>query len=311
MPAGSGWLARFAVIILMFIVVGCSAFQQTSTPETVLVGGATGRQGTAVVGELLRRGYRVRGLTRKPDGKKALALVARGVEIVQGDYSDAASLAAALTDIDKVFFYSGFSRDEVAEGENVIAAARAAGVKHLIYSSGAAAEPGKGVPDAAKMQVEESIVSSGITYTVFRPVAFMENLNRQQKLVAKKGITDSRNPERMLHFIAIKDIGFFVGEAFDHSEEWSDVAINIASDRMTVAEYVQTIGNVMGRSVPYNQQPLEDYLDAMPKPLRPLFRWYENVGYEADVDSFRQRYPNLTTLDGYLRATGWENWQPD
>ena len=311
MPAGSVWLARFAVIILMFIVVGCSAFQQTSTPETVLVGGATGRQGTAVVGELLRRGYRVRGLTRKPDGKKALALEARGVEIVQGDYADQASLVSALVGVEKMFFYSGLSRNEVAEGKNVIAAARAAGVTHLVYSSGAAAEPGNGIPEAAKMQVEEAVVSSGLTYTVLRPVAFMENLNLQKERIAKKGVTDSRDPERILHFISIPDIGFFVGESFDAPDEWSDVAINIASDRMTVAEYVQTIGNVMGRSLPYNQQPLEEYLASRPKFLRPLFRWYENVGYEADVDSFRQRYPNLTTLDGYLRATGWENWQPD
>jgi uncharacterized protein YbjT (DUF2867 family) len=311
MPAGSGWLARFAVIFFMFIVVGCSASQQNSRPETVLVGGVTGRQGTAVVGELLRRGYRVRGLTRKPDSKKALVLAEHGVEIVQGDYADEASLVAALAGIDKMFFYSGFSRNEVAEGKNVIAAARAAGVTHLVYSSGAAAEPGNGIPKAAKMQIEEAIVSSGLTYTVFRPVAFMENLNLQQKLVAKKGITDSRDPERILHFISIPDIGFFVGESFDSPDEWSDVAINIASERMTVAEYVQTIGDVMGRSLPYNQQPLEEYLAGMPKFLRPLFRWYENVGYEADVDSFRQRYPDLTTLDGYLRATGWENWQPN
>ena len=47
----------------------------------------------------------------------------------------------------------------------------------------------------------------------------------------------------------------------------------------------------------------------MPKPLRPLFRWYEEVGYTADVEGLRERYPGLVTLEEYLRATGWENWE--
>jgi hypothetical protein len=41
-----------------------------------------------------------------------------------------------------------------------------------------------------------------------------------------------------------------------------------------------------------------------------LFRWYDEVGYSADTERLRARYPNLTTLEKYLRTTGWENWQP-
>ncbi len=309
MQAGRRLILRYAAVLLAVLISGCSGTPKVAQQETILVGGATGRQGTAVVKELLGRGYQVRALTRKPEGKKAQALAEQGVELVKGDYGDADSLAVAMQGIDKVFFYSGFSRDEVAEGNNVIAAASAAGVGHLVYSSGAAAEPGKGVAGAAKMQVEEAIVASGVAFTVLRPVAFMENLARQQARVAKLGIVDSRDPERMLHFIAIQDIGLFVGEAFDDPQKWQGVAINIAGDRMTVAEYVQTISEVMGRPVAYNQQPLDEYLAAMPKPLRPLFRWYEEVGYEADVAEFRKRYPRLTSLSEYLRATGWDNWQ--
>ena len=66
---------------------------------------------------------------------------------------------------------------------------------------------------------------------------------------------------------------------------------------------------MLGQEVVYNQQPLEAYLETFPKPLRPLFRWYDEVGYTVDVDGLRREYPNLTTLDQYLRATGWENWQ--
>jgi uncharacterized protein YbjT (DUF2867 family) len=276
---------------------------------TILVGGATGRQGNAVVEELLERGYAVRGMTRKPESKGGKALAALGVEVVQADYSDPESLLAAMKGVDNLFFYSGFSMNEVAEGQNVIAAAKASGISWVIYSSGAAAEPGVGIEGAAKEQVELALIESGLSYTVFRPVAFMENFDRQQQRTAKMGIIDSRAPDRELHFIAIDDIGFLVGEAFDHPDQWQGKAINIAGDSMTVAEYVNTFSTVMGRDVIYTQLPIEQYLQTMPKPLAPLFEWYENVGYTADVAGLRQRYPNLITLEQYLISTGWQDWQ--
>jgi uncharacterized protein YbjT (DUF2867 family) len=293
---------------LALLVAGCAS--TPAEPEMILVGGATGRQGNAVVDQLLERGYRVRALTRKPASKKALALQAKGVEVVQGSYADSDTLLAAMQGVKRMFFYSGFSMNEAAEGENVIAVAKKSGITQLVYSSGAAADPENGIPGAAKMQVELDLVNSGVPYTVFRPVAFMENFDRQEKRFATQGIADSRDPERILHFIAIADIGFLVGEAFDDPDRWLNQAINVASDKMTVAEYVDTFSTVMGQTIVYHQLPLDEYLASFPKPLRPLFRWYDEAGYEADVEDLRAEYPELTTLDEYLRATGWENWQP-
>lgn len=297
-------LKIFVCGLAALILQGC-----VSQPETILVGGATGRQGGAVVDELLSRGYAVRGMTRQPDGKKAQALAAKNVEVVKADYGDRKSLEAAMQDVERMFFYSGFSRDEVGEGENVIAAAKASGIRHIVYSSGAAADPANGPPDAAKLKVELALIDSGIPYTVLRPVAFMENFRGQQKRIASAGIVESRGPERMLHFISIPDIGFLAGEAFDHPDQWVGEAINIASDAMTVEEYVATFSRVMGRDIKYTRLPLEEYLATMPKPLRPLFRWYDQVGYSADVDGLRARYPNLSTLEGWLRANGFAGGQ--
>jgi len=294
--------SRSLLLVLLLISSG------SALAEMVLVGGATGRQGNAAIDELISRGYEVRCLTRKQDSKKAQRIAERCTELVQGNYADPESLDAAMDDIKKVFFYSGFSRDEVTEGQNVIDAAKKAGIEHLIYSSGAAAEPGKGIEGSPKMQVEIALVDSGVPYTVLRPVAFMENFDRQQKRTLANGISESRGPERVLAFISIKDIGFFVGEAFDDPDSWLGRAENIAGDKLTVQEYVDTFSKVMGAEIAYNRMPLEEYLETFPKPLRPLFRWYDEVGYDADVAGLREQYPDLVSLEEYLMATGWKGY---
>ncbi len=294
---------------LVFLLSFAAEFVIADESRIILVTGATGRQGGAVVDELLSRGYTVRGMTRKPQGKKAQRLAGKDIEIVPGDYNDPDSLLAAMRGAYGVFYYSGFSRNEVGEGINVIEAARVAGVKHFVYSSGAAAAPGKGMEGAAKMQVELELRDSGVPFSVIRPVAFMENFRGQQARTAEKGVVDSRDPDRLVYFIAIRDIGFFAAEAFDHPDAWLGRGEDIAGDQMSLAGLTATYSDVMGRDIEYVQLPLDEYLATFPPPLRSLFRWYDEVGYSVDTASLRKQYSKLITLEQYLRATGWEDWE--
>ncbi|MGI9341360.1 MAG: NmrA/HSCARG family protein [Gammaproteobacteria bacterium] len=321
-PKFGGFEGKLLIVISILMILSIFLMAWFSSPpgesdvaktapesRLILVGGATGRQGGAVVDELLSRGLNVRGMTRKPDGAKALALAARGIEIVRADYGDPASLQAAMAGVDGVFFYTAFSPDELAQGTNVIEAARAASVRHLVYSLGAAADPENGMPGAAAGQIELKIRDSGIPYTVLRPVAFMENYRGQQARIVRTGIVDSRAPERIATMIAIRDIGFFVGEAFANPGDWAGRAVNISGDQMTMEALAATFSRVTGRSIPYRRMPVDDFLGMLPKPLRPLFRWYDEVGYVADTAGWRARYPQLMTLEEYLTATGWQDWQ--
>lgn len=297
-----------AVLISLLLFVGVL---QAGEQTTVLVMGATGRQGNAVVDELLTRRFAVRAMTRRPDGRKAARLPKQNVEIVRGDYGDKSSLLAAMQGVEHAFFYSGFSRNELAEGLNVIEAARESGIRHLIYSSGAAADPETGMQGSVKAQVELALRDSGVPYTVVRPVAFMENFKAAQKQIIENGLVDSRAPDRNVYFIAIRDIGFFVGEAFSNPEDWIGRAENIAGDQMTLAETAETFSRVLGQDVRYVRRPLDEYLQSFPPPLRPLFRWYDEAGYSAETDAWRKRYPDLMTLEQYLRENGWENRESD
>src|SRR5919197_5060723 len=107
------------------------------TAGVVAVCGATGRQGGAVSRSLLRNGWPVRALTRRPDKKPAQDLAESGAEVVQADMDDPDSLRSAFEGADGVFnvqngIASGFDK-EISRGRNVADADKATGVRHLVH----------------------------------------------------------------------------------------------------------------------------------------------------------------------------------
>ena len=70
--------------------------------KTILVTGATGRQGGAVARELLSHGFKIKAFTRNPDGEQAKELKKLGAEIVKGDYDDPSSMEKAMKGVDVV-----------------------------------------------------------------------------------------------------------------------------------------------------------------------------------------------------------------
>src|SRR6201988_3440594 len=114
-----------------------------SKSKLVLVAGATGKQGGAVVEALLTRGHQVRALTRNAASPAANRLRQQGVEIAVGDFTDHASLVCAARGADAVYAmstpYEQGAEKEVAQGMTITDAAQAAGIDHFIYTSVASA----------------------------------------------------------------------------------------------------------------------------------------------------------------------------
>lgn len=106
------------------------------TQKNVIVLGATGQQGGSVVHELLKEltGYHVRGLTRDTNSIKSKALAAQGVEVVQADLNDPASLEHAFKDANIIYamtdFWQSMSADtELEQGKSIVNIAE--GLPHL------------------------------------------------------------------------------------------------------------------------------------------------------------------------------------
>lgn len=118
-----------------------AAVGEGSTDKVIAVFGGTGSQGGSVTAALLSAGkYKVRVVTRSPDGAKAKAIAEAGAEVVKADAEDSDSLAKALDGCYGAYVVTSYwtlmSADkEIAHGVAIADACKAAGLKHVIFST--------------------------------------------------------------------------------------------------------------------------------------------------------------------------------
>lgn len=282
----------------------------------IAVAGATGQQGGAVARRLLADEWKARGLTRDPSKVAARDLAAVGVEMVAGDMEQRAQLDAAFKGVYGVFSVQNYwlpmvgFEGEVRQGKNVADAAKAAGVKHLVYSSVGEADRGMGQKHfESKWIIEQYIQSLKIPYTILRPVAFMENYNgtRAQILAGSlpgRGI----RPEKATQLVAVEDIAVFAALAFKDPKTYLGRTIELAGDELTDAQVAQVFAKVIGRPVavapPVRRPGLNE------EEAQASFNFFNGEAYTADIAALRKIHPGLLTLEQYLRKHGWEDADP-
>ena len=137
----------------------------SNADKIVLVTGATGRQGGAVIRHMLPKGWRLRALTRNPAAQAAKELARQGVEVVQGDLEDPPSLERVCRGVYGIYsvqdFWAVGAKREVQQGKNLADAAKKAGVQHFVYSSVGGAERNTGIPHwESKWEIENAIKAS-------------------------------------------------------------------------------------------------------------------------------------------------------
>ncbi len=280
--------------------------------KTILVTGATGQQGGAALRHLREHGFGVRALTRDAQADKARALSGQGIEVVQGDIDDRASLDRALEGAYGAFSVQNFAltgvEGEVRQGQTLADAAKAAGLRHVVYSSVGSAHRQTGIPHFdSKFQIEEYIRSIDLPHTILRPVYFMENWFGSRDYILGGTLGQPLDPAKPLQQVAVDDIGAFAALAFADPDRWLGQAVDLAGDELTGPQSAEVFGRVIGRPVRYVQTSLDQIRQYMGDEGVTMFEWFDEVGYEADIPALRALYPRLTTLEQWLRKTGWEN----
>lgn len=284
--------------------------QSINAERTILVTGATGNQGGTVARHLLQRGnFKVRAFVRDPNKPVAQTLHQAGAELVVGEFSDRASLDRALQGVSGVFSMQNFrdgAETEIREGKAVVDAAKASDIQHFVYSSVGSAERNTGIPHFdSKFQVEEYIRAIELPYTILRPVFFFYNYNAMRPMVEKGTLSQPLSPETKLQQLSEEDYGEMVAEVFERSAEFLHREVEIASVEMTMPEIAAAFSHVLGNPVTYQQIPLEAFEQQAGEEVTIMYRWFENVGYAADLVQLKREFSKLSDFDSYLREQGW------
>jgi uncharacterized protein YbjT (DUF2867 family) len=274
--------------------------------RTILITGVTGHQGGAVARALEGAGFHLRGMTRKPDGDRAAELRRRGVEVVEGDLDDEATLRSALTGAWGVFgvqntWEAGVEREE-AQGKRLATLAREAGVEHFVYTSVGSADKRTGIPHFAnKWRIEETVRGLGFpTHVILRPVFFMENLLAPYSLQGST-LASALGPSTSLQMIAVDDIGWFGGRAFTDAAALNGREIDLAGDARTMPEAAEILTEALGRPIAYAQTPIEQ-VRQYSEDTALMLEWFERVGYSADIAGLEREFGRgLTKLPDWAR----------
>jgi uncharacterized protein YbjT (DUF2867 family) len=211
----------------------------------LLVTGATGHVGSPLVRELDTRGAAFRVLVRDP--ARAVSVPQR-VERVIGDLEEPATLTRALDGVERLFLLvPGTGLDHTA---HAIAAARVAGVRHIVYLSSYAVI-GDPIPPMGRWhhQREQLIRASGIPATFLRPCGFMTNTYDWLPTLREAGyVLDPIGPGRAAP-IDPADIAAVAALTLTQDGHEGKEYLLTGGDTFTVAEQVQILAKALGRDI--------------------------------------------------------------
>jgi uncharacterized protein YbjT (DUF2867 family) len=285
--------------------------------KTILVTGATGRQGGAVVQHLLKNSITVKALSRTPDSISAQVLISKGVTIIKGDMSDPPSLLNAMKGCDGVFSIQNYfeygAEKEIQYGKNMADAAKKSNIAHFIYNSVCNADSKTGVPHfETKNMVEQYIKSIGLPATILRPVKFMENYYIPQVFKGILGgkLFDSIKAGKKHRVITVDDIGAYVADAFINPEKYMGQVIELAGEALTNEDAAATMSQVLGMKIKFKKIPLIIAKFVMNKEMYLMFKWFNEKGFNADMEETQKNFPSVkvTDLKQWLVNESWQRW---
>lgn len=275
---------------------------------TYLILGATGLQGGAVAREMLTRGHAIRILTRRATSDRAKALAKSGAVVIEGDLSRPETLPEAFKGVTGVFSVQDFYAPgvglvgELEQGRAVIAAAKAAGVRHIVQSTmGDGNAPGGPEHFISKALLEREIKRSGLDWTLLGTVWFMENLlNPQMKpSLMFPVLAGSLDPQTKFQMLAIEDLGWMAAEALTDPDAWAGRKINLAGDVMTVAQMKETYRAVTGKSPKTWRIPRALFRRMAPEFAEQL-GWHNRVNFSFGSEDLRQLKPDASGLADFF-----------
>ena len=226
----------------------------------VLVTGASGRTGQAVVRAMADAGHAVRFLTRQSDYAGELVDVA-GAQFVTGDLSSDGDVARAVAGMDAIYHIPpNMHAGEIPFGERMVKAARAARVKHLVYHSVLHPQIEALPHHWNKVFVEQAVIESGLPFTILQPSSYMQNALADWRGISHDGVhTLGFSVRARLSLVDLDDVAEVAAKVTGSPNHVGAIYELAGPEMLSGEDKAQILSQVLGRAVRAVQEPPQDF----------------------------------------------------
>ncbi|HWT00154.1 MAG TPA: SDR family oxidoreductase [Pyrinomonadaceae bacterium] len=231
--------------------------------STILVTGATGTVGSFLVRKLGAAGVRARALVRSRD--KAEAVESLGLEAAVGDLDKPLTLAPALAGVERVFLLSAPEERQAELQNNLVRAARDAGVRHVVKLSAIGVG---GELDAISLgrvhrETEEEIERAGFAYTHLRPNGFMQNSFMFAPSIKSQGAFYAPYGDAEVSYVDARDVASVAFHALTEDGHEGKAYEITGPQSLSYHDLARELSAALGREVRYVEVPIEAARAAM------------------------------------------------
>jgi NAD(P)H dehydrogenase (quinone) len=226
----------------------------------ILVTGAGGKTGKAVITALVARGAAVRGFVRSPAHEAALTTLG-AAEVVVGAMDDPDAVARAARGADAIYHICpNVSPHEVAFAKALIAAATAAAVPRLVYHSVLHPQIEAMPHHWAKLRVEEMLFSSRLDVTILQPPAYMQNSLAQWDLMTREGVYRVPYPiDTRLSLVDLDDVAEAAALVLLDASHSGATYELVGTPPLSQIEIAATFGRALTKTILAEAESIEDW----------------------------------------------------
>lgn len=228
----------------------------------ILISGATGRTGRAVIEYLLASGKPVRAIVRDP--AKGEALRARGIEVVTGDLRDRALLTRAFVGVERAMLATANAPEQLDIETGFIDAAAAARVTHVVKLSAIGADAHS--PAVLKHyhgEAEAHLRRSGLTHTVLQPNFYMDNLLGLSPGIARDGVLALPMGDGRVGAIDVRDVAAALFMALTQPGPENRTSVLTGPELLSFGDMAAVLSEELEREIRYVDQPVAEFRQEM------------------------------------------------
>jgi uncharacterized protein YbjT (DUF2867 family) len=278
--------------------------------ELILVTGASGKTGKAIMDALLSKGYAVKALIHSPTQAQSLDV---RIDPIIGDMNSIADMIRVMNAITAVYHICpNMHPDEVVIGKYAIQAAKQNGVSHFVYHSVLHPQIKEMAHHWKKMQVEGLLFKSGLDFTILQPAAYLQNLLQYKPDIMKQSTyAVPYNGDTRVGMVDLRNVAEVAASVITNPRHYGSTYELATDECYSQYELADKLSLLYKRKISFKEIDRNQWEQAMKKSgmtgyaiasLIKMFQYYETYGFTGNgmvLKTLLGRKPN--SVDAFIK----------